>query len=115
MIVFTEDGEGSAFAGTVEELKRDPKNKEVIVTSKKLVTYATLRLALLNAGVNNAYVNLMNTAADASMDADWYKNEHRKACVREEMMEYDIVVLKRKIEILQKQLQGMTARKGQSP
>ncbi len=105
VLVFTKDGSGSAFAGTVEEFKPDAQTMEVVIRSKKLATYATLRLALLNAGVNNAYVNLMNTAADASLEADWHKNLYKKARIREEMMEYEIVVLKRKVEILQKQLQ----------
>ena len=115
VIVFTEDGQGSSFAGTVEHFIRDPKHGEIIVKAKKVTTYATLQLALLNAGVNNAYVNLMNMAADASLEADWHKNEYRKAREREEMMEYDIAILKRKIEILQRQIQGMVAAKGQTP
>ena len=114
-IVFPKDGGGSAYAGTAEWLNRNTKTGEINFIAKKVTTHATVAIALLNAGVNNAYVNLMNTAADASLEADWYKKEYNKAKSREEMQVYDIAVLERKIEILQRQLQGTPTMKGQTP
>lgn len=103
-IVFPKDGGGSAYAGTVEWLNRNTKTGEINFIAKKVTTHATVAIALLNAGVNNAYVNFMNTAAEADLKSDWHKRENAKMQTRIEMLEFDIVILERKIEILQNQL-----------
>jgi len=103
-IVFPKDGNSPAYAGTVEWFSRNTKTGEINFIAKKVTTHATVAVALINAGVNNAYVDFMNIAAEADLIADWHKRENKKMQTRIETMEFDIIVLERKIEILQNQI-----------
>ena len=84
MVIFDEDGSGHAFAGYVKDTDFDVAKKEVVVRTKKLITYATLHHAFDKIGLNGINMALIETAAMQSAEISYLKREEQKARSREE-------------------------------
>jgi hypothetical protein len=107
-MLFEKDGESAAFVGRVTDTTYDTEEEEVIIHIKKLTSYATLKVALDNAGVKDINNALLQSAADANLESSYLRRRLSNANEANDSLRTRISIMKRQIEILERKLQNVS-------